>query len=249
MLQRFNQEIDARRVSGTKLGISGVDSTCRRLYRELYRWRKLQDETSEIIRLWSDDVTSAVTREHLSASLQSLRHARPYSNQALLLACVCVTRKARWSRLVTRVGLRGVPDFFVVYRVLTGVGVVKFVAERWADDRRESFPVQGAGLASWSLMKGDRSSGAMGFLSRDFAGNGVVYRTVVPFRSTFFDKWVDDSTFLSKYPLECEIVVGSWSDRPIICAKSDVEVHWDGRVYGYAEHLELETALRRDGVA
>lgn len=243
-LRHFDERVTRSNVRGSRAGIPGTAFWTRKMYDAFYRNKGLQEAVSSRLQQWTQDSTHPSCCLRLSQAFEALSRGVPRSGDAAFLMLVILTRTSRWARLASVAGLPGIPDYFAVYRAVTGESAARYVSRMWNDRTIGYFPVQRPGLASWSLVRGSDTTGAARFLLRDSKCNGVIYKSVVPFERSIFDKWVDDSHLLSRYPFEYEIVLGSTERRPIICADEDVEVFWDGRRYSFDDRVSLDGCLR-----
>ena len=148
------------------------------------------------------------------------------------------TRRERWDKLVELAGLTEAPQSFTVYRGMRDIEVVNWVAVAWQDEENKFMRALTEPTASWST----HSTSADKFYG---SHDGVKWKADIPFENTFFDKWVDDHTFISSFWGENEIISGGAKRNAIAVKKEDVKVRLGGVEYTYDERDKFFAAYQR----
>lgn len=159
---------------------------------------------------------------------------------------VLYTRPERWLQLATMVGLVGAPEWFTVYRATDWSGALAAVLSAW-EFELDAVRVPHVGLSSWSLLEGDKRSGAMTHLEKH--RNGVVIVVDVPIEDTFADVLVDDGYFARYGMRECEIIVGTGNPTlEILGYPKRCLVRVEGVDYRYGQRDDAVRHARRIGL-
>lgn len=161
--------------------------------------------------------------------------ARGETDVAQDMKVALATRRERWDRLVEAAGINEAPSEFTLYRGMSGEGpghkkdqndVAEWVIVAWQDEANPFMRALTHETASWSTHEesADRFYGS---------SLGVMFKATVPFENTFFDKWVDDNSFITGYGGENEVIAGGGKPNSIAVRKEDVKVRLDGIEYRY----------------
>ena len=154
------------------------------------------------------------------------------------LKITLATRRERWDKLVSILGLEAAPKSFTLYRGNRGADMVKWVTVAWQDESKPFMRVLSKPTASWST----HTKAADRFYGESL---GVKWKAEVPLENTFFDKWVDDHTFISSFWGENEVIAGGGTRNAIACKKEDVVVRLNGKEYTYAERKAFFAAYEK----
>lgn len=201
-------------------------------HRDWYGDINLFQAMYEMQERWYSTYPPTPFQAQLRRDFHEIRQSTAVANftyQQEVIYSVYATRRHRWEKLATYVGLPSFPETFVVYRGVHGEKAAKSVIEAWMNGEPE-IGVLHSGLSSWSLLE----SGARHYF--DAHRWGVLAKTTVPFENTLLDVLVDNGYFARHGCREAEVVIGTGSaeDR-IVAPAEDVRVRVDDQEFGFQE--------------
>lgn len=196
--------------------------------------RAAQADAIDVVRRWTSGYSNGRYQTSLRTQAKAVLAGKaPTTDTGRKLKRVLDTRAARWQAAAQAAGV-DVPSSFRVYRgVRDGTGdFLQDVYEAWRDNATE-FRVRAKEMASWSF---NRQTAI------NFAGGGsqsVVYQADLPFAQTFADQLIDDSSFLSSFFGEHEVISITAQPNAIVGDPRAVTVRFGGRVYTWADRADF----------
>lgn len=146
------------------------------------------------------------------------------------------TRRDRWQKLAELSGLPGAPTHIRAYRGSRDALFVEDVLAGWHSGQ-PTMQVRQYAMASWGMSE----KAAKSFSGESLA---VIFKHDFPLEHTFADQLVDDSTFVSVFMHEAEVIAGVGSDERIMANVQDQVVFIGGKRYAFAERDEALRAYR-----
>lgn len=184
------------------------------------------------------------TRAQLLAAIGRVRRNQVNATNQLEvdLAVLLASRPDRWAELARHVG-QPVPTHLRLYRFVHDrprFPFVRDVADQW---QRGDAPlgVLHYPESAWSMLE----SGALTL--RGAGANGVLYVADVPFPDTFMDILVDDSTFVTSWWPQAEVLAVTDTGNVLTADETLTRVLFRGRWYAQPQWASLCGALSQAG--
>jgi hypothetical protein len=147
------------------------------------------------------------------------------------------TRAARWAKLAAKIGLPGTPTHIRAYRGSRDALFVEDVLAGWFSGK-PTMQVRQYAAASWGMTEKAAES---------FAGQSLsaVFKHEFALEDTFADQLLDDSTFVTVYMHEAEVIGAVDAAGEMHVAVNDQTLYIGGKKYGFANRNAALTAYRQ----
>lgn len=204
--------------------------------------------TNTVITDWTYSYKDGTQQRRMYRAAKAILSEKGGGTLAKRIVNIMRTRKERWAKAMEAMGLgTEAPTHFKIYRGARGEEMVRHVLEYWADDRHVTMPAKTYETASWSFRRGRPGKGEA---ADEFYGhhrNAVMFvAPEVPIANTFADQIVDDSSFLTSFYSEQEILPLYSEHNAVPCDPRQMTVRIDGREYTWSERAQALAAFEKE---
>lgn len=175
---------------------------------------------------WTAGYSSSGYQAQLRAASEAVMAGRQPPKGWEWVAEVIGTRQARWDAAAKELGIPR-PTSFRARRGVTGSAYLEDVYQAWKAGDTE-MNVRAHTMASWSI--------------RTPFNKDVIFDIDLPFEFTYADQILDDSTFVTSFLREHEVISLTPQPNQLVQQTNRVTVRYNGRTYTYADRHAFITA-------